>query len=156
MPTPIAKQLSEQEFFSGLPSEFIDFLAEHATERRIGRDEILFRHGDPASTFYLVRSGSISLEVPAISGPTLEVQQLGADNILGWSWLIAPYQWSFNALVQEDATLLEFDGKAILRRCESDPRFGYELLKRFSELMSERLDAARRSMMDAWNPPGFA
>ena len=52
--------------------------------------------------------------------------------------------------------LLEFDGRAVLARCEQDSKFGYELLKRFAALMSERLEAARQKMMDEWNPPGFA
>jgi CRP/FNR family cyclic AMP-dependent transcriptional regulator len=30
------------------------------------------------------------------------------------------------------------------------------VLKRFAALMSERLSFARRKMMEAWNPPGFA
>ncbi len=56
----------------------------------------------------------------------------------------------------EDSDILEFDGSAILARCEEDPKFGYELFKRFAALMSERLNAARQKMMDQWNPPGFA
>jgi hypothetical protein len=56
----------------------------------------------------------------------------------------------------EDTDLLEFDGSTILEHCEQDPKFGYELFKRFTALMSERLDAARQKMMDQWNPPGFA
>jgi hypothetical protein len=52
--------------------------------------------------------------------------------------------------------VIEFDGSAILERCEKDPAFGYELFKRFAALMSERLDAARQKMMDQWDPPGFA
>ena len=56
----------------------------------------------------------------------------------------------------EDTDVLEFDGNALLKRCEEDPKFGYELFKRFTALMSERLEAARQKMMDQWNPPGFA
>ena len=52
--------------------------------------------------------------------------------------------------------MLELDGAPILARCEEDPRLGYELLKRFSGLMSERLQFARRKMMDEWKPAGFA
>ena len=75
---------------------------------------------------------------------------------MGWSWLISPYKWSFQAKAIEDADLLRFDGKAILTQCELDPKFGYELLKKFAELMSVRLDSARQKMMEEWNPAGFA
>ncbi len=116
----------------------------------------MFQHGNRADKFYLLRNGKISIQVPALMGPTLEIQTLSEDQILGWSWLIPPYRWSFQARALEDSDLLEFDGSAILARCEEDPNFGYELFKRFAALMSERLDAARQKMMDEWNPPGFA
>jgi hypothetical protein len=94
--------------------------------------------------------------MPAIMGPALEIQTLGKDQVLGWSWLIALYKWNFQALAIEDSELLKFDGIAILARCEQEPKFGYELLKKFAALMSMRLDAARRKMMDEWNPAGYA
>jgi CRP/FNR family transcriptional regulator, cyclic AMP receptor protein len=103
-----------------------------------------------------LRKGHISVQVPALIGPVLEIQSLGEDQILGWSWLIPPYRWHFMARADEDSEVLEFDGSAILAHCEEDPNFGYQLLKRFAALMSERLDAARQKMMDQWNPPGFA
>jgi len=117
---------------------------------------ILFHQGERADKFYLLREGQISVYVPALLGPTLKIQTLREDQILGWSWLIPPYRWTFQALAVEDTTMLEFDGKAILAHCEEDTTFGYELIKRFAALMSERLEAARRKMMDQWDPPGFA
>ena len=116
----------------------------------------MFHQGDPANNFYLIRSGTVSVEIPAITGPTLQIQSLGPDKILGWSWLIAPFRWNFQARVTEDAEIFAFDGAALRDRCEEDPRLGYELLKRFAGLMSERLESARRKMIDEWNPPGFA
>lgn len=152
----IRNYLSEHPFFSGLDEKFIDFLSASSTTRHIEQGHVLFRQGTRADKFYLLQSGEVSVEVPALVGPVLQIQNLGQDQILGWSWLISPYQWHFQARVEEDADLIEFDGSAILEHCEQDPKFGYELLKRFAGLMSERLDAARQKMMDEWNPPGYA
>ncbi len=152
----IEDYLASHEFFKGLDSSFISFLAGAVTEIHVEEDDVLFSHGKPADKFYLLREGSISIEIPALVGPPLEVQALGEGKILGWSWLIPPYKWNFLARAKEDSTVLEFDGKAILQHCEADPRFGYDLIKRFAALMSERLDAARQKLMDQWNPPGFA
>lgn len=148
--------LSAHEFFKGLNEDFITLLSEYATERQVKKGEVLFQPGKPANRFYLLRNGRVSVQVPALVGPALELQVLGENQILGWSWLIPPYRWNFLARAVEDTDLLEFDGSAILERCEKDPKFGYELFKRFTALMSERLDAARQKMMDQWNPPGFA
>ena len=152
----IEDYLSTHAFFSRMDSSFLKFLSNSVTELRIKKGDVLFKHGNRADKFYLLRNGQISIQVPALMGPTLEIQTLGEDQILGWSWLIPPYRWSFQARALEDSDLLEFDGSAILARCEEDPKFGYDVFKRFATLMSERLDAARQKMMDEWNPPGFA
>lgn len=152
----ISDQLARNDFFAGLGPDVNEFLARHAERRHLGRDKVLFRHGDPARSFFLLCDGRITIEVPAISGPSLEVQNLGAGQILGWSWLIPPYQWSFQARAAEPTEVIEFDGEAVRVRCEQDPSFGYAVLKGFSALMSERLEAARQKMMEEWNPPGFA
>lgn len=148
--------LSQQALFAGLDEKYIAFLSRHAKKLSIEKGEMLFRQGEPAEKFYVVRDGRISVQIPSLYGPPLEIQALGNDQVLGWSWLIAPYRWSFQAKAELDTDLLEFDGRAVLAHCEEEPRFGFELLKRFAALMSERLEAARLKMMEAWNPPGLA
>ena len=148
--------LSTHTFFSGLDDSYRKFLSNSATELQINKGGVLFKQGGRADKFYLLRKGQVSVQVPALMGPSLEIQTLGEDQVLGWSWLIPPYRWIFLARAEEDSELLEFDGGAILARCEEDPKFGYELFKCFAALMSERLGAARQKMMDQWDPPGFA
>lgn len=152
----IGDLLAEQDFFSGLDPESIAFLASCASRTRVERGDTLFRHGEDARRFFLLCSGRVSVEVPAIEGPRLEVQSLGPGQVAGWSWLIPPYKWSFQARALEEAEVIEFDGERVRARCEQDPAFGYAMMKRFSALMSERLEAARVRMMEEWNPPGFA
>ncbi|MDT8449537.1 MAG: Crp/Fnr family transcriptional regulator [Wenzhouxiangellaceae bacterium] len=152
----IRKVLADAPVFAGLKDEFIDRLAASAGEIRIDNGTCLFRAGDAAAHFYLLVDGEVSIEIPAVSGPKLQVQRLTPVRVLGWSWLLPPFKWSFNALAETDCTLLEFDGEAVLAACEADPAFGYEVIKRFSALMAERLDAAHRKMMEQWTAPGFA
>ena len=151
-----AEYLSAHEFFSGFSDDILKFLNECSITREIKKGQILFQQGENADKFYIVLSGRIVIQMPAILGPTLEIQTLGKDQVLGWSWLVSPYKWNFQTKAEEDSKLLQFDGTPILARCEQEPKFGYELLKKFAGLMSVRLDAARQKMMDAWNPAGFA
>ncbi|MGQ7846959.1 Crp/Fnr family transcriptional regulator [Granulosicoccus sp. 3-233] len=148
--------LATHDFFEGLDERSKKFLADSAVVRELSAGDILFSQAESADKFYLLRSGEVSVQVPALMGPALQIQKLKEGQILGWSWMIPPYRWNFQALALEDATVLEFDGSIILARCEQEPTFGYQLLKRFAALMSERLDAARQKMMDQWDPPGFA
>ena len=79
---------------------------------------VLFQQGKHADKFYLLRSGQVSVQVPALVGSKLELQVLGEGQMLGSSWLIPPYRWNFQTLALDDSDLLEFDGSAILARCE--------------------------------------
>ena len=148
--------LATHEFFSLLSEDILKFLVENSSFHEIKKGQILFQQGEPADKFYVVLKGCICIQIPSIMGPTLEIQTLGDNQVLGWSWLIPPFTWNFQTKAVEDSKLLMFDGATILSRCEQEPKFGYELLKRFASLMSDRLNAARQKMMNEWNPAGFA
>ncbi len=150
------KYLSAQAFFSEFSDDVLNFLAECSSTQEVKQGQILFRQGENADKFYVVRDGCNYTEIPAIMGPTLEIHTLGKDQVLGWSWLISPYNWNFQTMAKEDTELLMFDGSAILARCDQEPKFGYELLKKFAGLMSARLNASSKKIMDEWNPAGFA
>lgn len=151
----IAQHLENLEFFGDLEAEHREWLADHAEEKSYEDGQLLARHGDNADRFFLVLEGELVVEVPAITGPSLEVTRLGEGKIFGWSWLIKPYRWHFNARAAGATRVLEFDGKAILDRAEGEPKFGYALLRRFSALMGLRLESAQRKMMDQWSPAGL-
>jgi len=152
----IKQIISESRFFSDIGEPAINFLADHARQRELTAGQVLFHQGEPAKHFYLLQKGHLSLGIPALEGPALELQDLGPGEMAGWSWLLEPNLWNFQARARTATEFLEFDGSAILAHCEADPRFGYQLVKRFSALMSERLQFARRKMMQEWKPLGFA
>lgn len=152
----LIEYLQSQKVFSVLDTEQLGVLADHAEEQSVAAGELLFSQTEAAEHFYLVLGGSIEVAVPAIMGPALVVQTLGKDDVLGWSWLIPPYKWVFDAKAREDSRVICFDGKSLLKHCEAHNDFGYALMKLFAGLMSERLHAARQKMMDNWAPAGWA
>lgn len=154
--TEVLQLLAAQDIFAGLSKEHLSVLAANAAAENFADGEVVARQGDHADRFLLVLEGALVVEVPSIMGPKLEIARLGPGQIFGWSWLIEPYRWHFNARAIGAVRALDFDGPSILRECEQDPTFGYALFKRFSGLMARRLEAAQRKMMDQWSPAGFA
>ncbi len=152
----LIEHLRSHTVFSDLEAAHIELLARHAEEQTFAAGKLLFRQEDSAEHFYILIEGLIEVEVPSINGPALVVQTLGSNDVLGWSWLIPPYKWTFEAKAKRDSRVIVFDGKSLLKLCEKNTDFGYALLKRFAGLMSQRLHAARRKMMDSWAPPGWA
>jgi hypothetical protein len=45
---------------------------------------------------------------------------------------------------------IALDGKCLRTKCEQNHDLGYELLKRFSQIMSRRLDATRLQLLDVY------
>lgn len=153
--TGIEQELANLKFFEGLDRDILALLARHAGEKRYEGGSLIFRSGDPATHFYVIRRGCVSMAIPALYGPPVEIQILEPGAVLGWSWLIPPHRWFFEARAIRDTEVFAFDGAAIREACERDPRIGYALLKRFAGLMAQRVQAARLRVFEVLGaPPG--
>ena len=71
-------------------------------------------------------------------------------DVLGWSWLIPPYHWHFDARAIDLTRAIALDGKCLRTKCEEDHNLGYELLKRFSHIIEQRLQATRIRLLDVY------
>lgn len=145
----IAEILQEHSFFQGLSSEDIAFIAGCAKNVVFDDQQSIARHGDAADHFYLLRHGRVSIttEIPP---KTFVHQTLGANDILGFSWLIPPYVWTFSAYATQTTRAISIDGACLRRKCESDPRLGYELMKRLVYVLVKGEDAARLQLLDVY------
>lgn len=148
----LGRILDEHPFFSGIDAELRDLMVGCAANERFEAGQYIFREGGEASKFYLIRHGSVGLEIYAPGKPPLVVETLHDGDILGWSWLVAPYRWSFDARAQTLTRAISLDGVCLRRKMEADPRLGYDVMKRFVPVMGQRLAAARLQMLDLYGP----
>jgi CRP/FNR family cyclic AMP-dependent transcriptional regulator len=137
--------LAQHPIFKGLKQEQIALIGSLAKLVQFQPHQRVFEQDKPATHFFIVRSGSVTVEIPSIDGEGLAIQKLGSGSMLGWSWLISPYRWAFDARATAESSIIAVDGERLRAACESDPQLGYELLKRFAVLMAERLNAARNA-----------
>ena len=142
--------LAAHLFFQGLEARYLELLVGCAANVRFDAGAFLFRAGEEANAFFLLRDGRVALEIAAPGRAPLVVQTLGAGEILGWSWVIPPYHWMFDAVAVEQTRALSLDGKCLRGKCEADHDLGYELLKRFARIMGERLEATRLQLLDLY------
>ena len=75
------------------------------------------------------------------------MQTLGKNDIVGWSWLVPPHEWHFDAVAKTPVKAIVLDGKYLRAKCEEDPELGYELLKRLTAHVIERLTALRGQLL---------
>ncbi len=146
--------LSEHPFFEGIDPVYLRILAGCATDRRFGEGDWIMQQGGEANRFYLIRQGRVSLEFTSPSCGTVIVETLGDGDILGDSWMFEPYRWYWDARALEPILTIAFNAKCLRGICEDDHDIGYELMKRFSGIVINYLQAARLKCSDIYGVCG--
>lgn len=146
----LATQIAEHPFFAGMAPEPLAVIAECAAPARVAARMFVFREGGEANRFYLIEKGKVALKVFAPERGAITIQTIGAGDVLGWSWLFPPYRWHFDARALEDTTMVAFDGKCLRAKMEEDHDLGYELMRRFAQIIVQRLQATRLQLLDLY------
>jgi CRP-like cAMP-binding protein len=142
--------LADHPFFRSMKLDDLDLVAGCASNVRFEAGEYLFREGEPANRFYLIRHGQVALEHYAPGHGTVTILTAKDGEVLGFSWLLPPYRWMSDGRAVELTRAIAFDGECLRGKCEEDPRLGYDLMKRVTEVMVERLKSARVQVLDVY------
>jgi CRP/FNR family transcriptional regulator, cyclic AMP receptor protein len=143
--------IGEHPFFGGMEERHIELVSGCAKNVRFEKGQVILREGDEANEFYFIREGLVDVELIVPCKGFTRVQTVGEGDVLGWSWLVPPYQWRFGARACQPTRALAFDGKCLRTKCEEDHDLGYQLLKRFAHIVTERLDATRLQLLDLYS-----
>lgn len=139
--------IREHPFFHGLSDKQLKVIEGCAKNARWAEGKTIFVEGDPADAFYFIQEGSVSIELTVPNHPRSSVQKVGAGDILGWSWVSPPYHWHFNARALKATKAISFDARCLRSKLEQDHELGYEMLKRFAEVIVQRLDATQVQLL---------
>jgi CRP/FNR family cyclic AMP-dependent transcriptional regulator len=154
VPHNLEPLLREHGFFAGLDPAYLGLIAGCAKNVVFRPGAFLFTEGDPANVFYLIREGRVALEIAASGRELITVQTLGTGDVAGFSWLIEAHIWQFDGRAVERVHAVEVEGECLRRKCEDDPRLGFDLMRRFARLASRRLQATRLQLMDVYGHVG--
>ena len=152
--TTVAELLREVPFFAGLRPDTIELVAGCGSNVQFEPGALIFREGDQADVFYLLRHGSVALEAYVPSSGPLVIETLEAGEVLGWSWLFRPHRWHFDAHALTAVRATMFDGACLRGKCEADPALGYEFMSRFAQTLIERLQWTRVRLLDVYGHVG--
>jgi CRP/FNR family transcriptional regulator, cyclic AMP receptor protein len=143
--------LAKHPFFKGLDQSYLDLIIGCASNMHFDSGEFILREGEEANQFYIIRQGRVALE--AVLAPGREpiiIQIIREGDVLGWSWLFPPHRCHFDARAVAPTEAIALDGKYLRTKCEKDHDLGYELLKRFAQIMEQRLRAVRSQNPDMY------
>lgn len=146
----IAELLADQPLFRGLRADWLELLAGCGQLVRFeAEDRILTSEGN-ADRFFVLRRGRVAIEIDSPGQGPLIIETLGPGDLVGVSWMLAPYRWTFDARALEPTAAVALDATCLRVKCEDDPALGYELFKRFAGLVRNRLQAARLQLLDLY------
>ncbi len=149
----LERLLASHKFFAGLEPRHLDIVVGCASNVHYNPGEYIFREGSDADKLYLVRAGQVALEVYSPAGGAAKILTLGEGDIVGWSWLVQPYRWHFDARAVDSVRATAMDATCLRAKCEADHELGYQILRRIVGVMETRMSAMIMQMLDVYGKP---
>jgi CRP-like cAMP-binding protein len=144
---PIRGLIAQHPFLTGMAEEHLNILSHYAQELVFEDHDYIFHQGDTANRFYLINSGRVQVSSGSLPDGLIEIETLGTGDVLGWSWLIEPHTWQFNAQAAGPVRAIFFYGTPLLAQCEEHPALGFELMRRMAAITVRRLQKIREKLL---------
>ena len=135
-----------------MSSDQLAVLAGCASQRRYPEAEFLTRERQPATELFLIQRGQVTVETRVTKGGSLRLETLWGGDVLGWSWLVEPYEWLFDSRALTPVEVVALNGACLRDYCRADHELGYELLLRIARVIEHRLQATRLQLVDVHQP----
>ena len=146
---PLDRVLKAHPFLEGLEPEHVGFLVGCAKNVRFRGGEYLMREGDREDTLYLIRQGTVSIELPRSGGDTTCLETLGPGDVLGISCL-TPSAAHLDCRARDTVLAFALDNACVQKKMRADPALGFALSMRLLERTYERLSRARLQHLDVY------
>jgi CRP-like cAMP-binding protein len=135
------EELAHEPFLRGMRKADLTRLATAGRRVTIPAAQRMCAEGRPAERFWLIDGGTVTVD-RLLPDRCSIVETLGPGSVLGWSWLFQPRRWAHGAVASTRVDAIEFDARLVRTLCAVDTALGYELTRRFAELVVARLRAA--------------
>jgi CRP/FNR family transcriptional regulator, cyclic AMP receptor protein len=146
--SPKARALADHPFMQGLDSGLVRDIGECATDVLFTAGQTIFKEGEDARYCCLLWDGKVSIEMFRLDQGSIVLQTVGAGDVLGWSWLLPPYRWRFDARATEPTRAVALDAAKLRALCDAHPDRGYALVLQVVQVMEQRLQATRQQLLE--------
>jgi CRP-like cAMP-binding protein len=145
----LERVLRAHPFLSDLEPEHVRFLVGCAKNVRYRAGEYVTKEGDQENDLYLIRQGTVSIEMPSSGGEAIAIETLGPGDVLGVSCL-TPHPEHLDARARDTVLAFALDPKCLKDKMVADPRLGHALAMRLLDRTYERLSRARLQRLDVY------
>jgi CRP-like cAMP-binding protein len=148
--------LRRYPFFGSLSDAQIKSLSMIAEEETIAKGSVICEEGQPATAFYLLIDGGVSLfykseeEFYPATRRDFLVGEINPGEVFAISVFVEPYQYTSTVKTEQDSHVVKFDAKELTKLIENDPRLYCLLMRETAKAAMERLAYARVQLAAAW------
>lgn len=134
MKSPDQEQIKQLSLFRDLASQQWSLVYPLLNRVRVIEAEQLICEGDRAHSFYIILNGHFMIHYK--DGSAVSLNQKG--DIIGWSSVVTPFQYTANVTALTDGELLCIGGAEFLELIQTDPVLGTKLLEKINESIHSR------------------
>ncbi|OIK03682.1 Crp/Fnr family transcriptional regulator [Streptomyces monashensis] len=139
---------------SALEPAYRERLMHLAREVSFATGTRLFEEGRRADRFWIVRTGTVALDLRVPGRRAAVIETLGHGELVGWSWHFRPRLWHLGAEATSPVRAWEFDAEAVRTLCAEDSEFGRAIAVWIGQVVAQRLHASRVRLLDLYAPYG--
>ncbi len=139
---------------TALPAEHRERLMRYAREVSFDAGIRLFEEGRRADRFWILRTGTVCLDLRVPGRRAAVTESLGHGELVGWSWHCPPHRWHLGAETTSPVRAWEFDAEPVRALCAEDPEFGRAVALWVGQVVAHRLRATRVRLLDLYAPYG--
>lgn len=144
--------LAAHPFFQGMDPQHVAAVAACGRQVQFKAEEFLCREAEEALDFYVIISGSVSVEIFSARRGPLTTTTVEEGEVLGWLWFEQPYHWHLDARARQVTRTIALEVAALKARCEEDHDLGYELMKRYAHYLAVQFRVTKLQLVDMYGP----
>jgi CRP/FNR family transcriptional regulator, cyclic AMP receptor protein len=144
----IESTLTAHPFLAGLAPKYQQLVTECASLINFAADQVIFKAGDKARQFYLLRFGRVAVEIHRPRRGPKTLYTLGEGDVLGSFWTEQELERFFDARALQVTRAIALEIDCLKTHCDQHPDLGYELLKRLVGAQAKMLKLLKLQLVD--------
>ena len=134
------EELKQIVILAHLDDRMLDKLAPLVDQMMYDQNDVIFKEGDMADRFYMLKRGKILLEKRLSEKITVSVGAVKTGFSFGWSSMLDDGAYTSDAVCAETCEVFSVRREKILPLMDADPRLGYIVSQRLIRVIKKRLD----------------
>ncbi len=132
---PVEHQLLESlSFFENLQVEELQEFASLLSLMSVKEGDVVIKKGTPALTFYIIFKGVF--EISSEDGAAITIDKRG--EILGWSTVVAPFQYRGTVTAKKNGELLYISNRDFITLIQGNNALGEKVVRKINKVATER------------------